>query len=210
MKDHGRFITIHGIDGTGKTTVTRLTAQLLKSHGVNVLNYDEYEEAFVNNPFSVAKKRVLVETPDSAQFAFYLGSTIFHSARISSLLELGQTVIKSRFIDDVLAYHAHLGVQSVAEIASLLPIIIPDFKVLLTLQNESERRRRIISRGIFDEKDLETRREGGRLDFFEKYLLRSISDFVTKGKATIIDTGTIRAEDVANQVVDSFLYGKRV
>lgn len=210
MNERGRFITIHGIDGVGKTTVTRLTAQLLKSHGVSVVNYDEYEKTLVDNPFSVAKRRVLVETPNSAQFAFYLGSTLFHSARISSLLESGHTVVKSRFIDDVLAHHAHLGVQNVAEIARLLPIVVPDFKALLTLQNETVRRQRIISRGVFDEKDLEIRQEGSRLDFFEKYLLKYISDFSSKEKPIVIDTGTIGAEDVASQIVGSFLYGKRI
>ena len=62
------FITVHGIDGTGKTTTVQLLAERLNSLGIPTINYDEYERG-LTNPLSIAKTGVLKETSPSTQFA---------------------------------------------------------------------------------------------------------------------------------------------
>lgn len=204
MKEKPLFITIHGIDGTGKTTTTENVTHALQERGKMVVNYDQYESEHGTNPFSGAKKRVLTETSPTAQLAYYLGSTMYHSDRIEALIDDGYYVLKSRYLDDVLAHHAQLGVENVQEIASLFPIIQPDLRVILTL-SEEVRRERIIVRGEMDEKDKEVRVTGSRLDFFENYLLSVNKDLVAIGKALQIDTTDIEPDQVATSIIDHLL-----
>ncbi len=162
------FITFHGIDGTGKTTAVASTVLLLRRMGVNALNYDQLD---VDNPFTVAKKRVVAETPPAAQIAFYIGSALFHSGLIERLTKEGSTVVKARYLDDILAHHGHLGVVNPEIMVSVFPFKQPDLRVVLTL-DEDVRRKRISQRGVVDEKDLQLVEPGSRLYYFQNTLLR--------------------------------------
>ncbi len=129
---------------------------------------------------------------------------MFHSDKIKELLRQGYSVVKSRYVDDVLAHHAHLGVENVAEIARLFPIVQPDLRVILIL-NEEVRRFRIMQRGEIDLKDKEMRQVGSRLDFFENYLLEGASELMKIGKAMKIDTTDLNPQQIARQIIDHLL-----
>ncbi len=204
MKENPFFITVHGIDGTGKTTTTDMLVHALDSGNIKAVNYDLYELEKLENPFSQAKERVLREATPSAQLAYYLGSTLYHSDKIEKLLHEGYSVVKSRYIDDVLAHHAELGVENVREIARLFPIVQPDLRVILTI-NEEVRRERIVKRGEFDIKDREIRIPGSRLDFFENYLLDISSKLIKIGKAIKIDTTHLDPQQVSQHIIDHLL-----
>jgi thymidylate kinase len=208
MKEIPLFITFHGIDGTGKTTTAENVTQKLVTHNTKTINYDVYECDHVKNPFAPAKEGVKNEASPSSQLAFYLGSTIYHSDRIRTLLDEGFTVVKSRYIDDVLAHHTQLGVKHAKEIADLFPIIQPDLRVILTT-DEAARRERIFTRDELDSNDEDVRQAGSRLDFFEHYLLDNAEDLIKIGKAIKIDTTNIDPEQVADKVIDHlFSMGK--
>lgn len=204
MLERPIFITVHGIDGTGKTTTTEAITKSLEDLGVTTINYDVFEQSRINNPFSIAKKRVVLETSPSAQFAFFLGSTLYHSDQISNLLESGFSVVKSRYLDDVLAQHAYLGVEDTHGISRGFPIRKPGLKILLTL-NEEERRKRISKRGIIDEKDADVRDGSSRLDFFEGYLLAVMEkdehDLVTMK----IDTLYLNPQQIASLAIENLI-----
>lgn len=198
------FITVHGIDGTGKTTTSRALSESLFLAGQKTFNYDEYETVAFDNPFSSIKKRIVKETSPNAQLAFYLGSTMFHSDAITHLLSQGFSVVKSRYLDDVLAHHAHLGVLNGEQIAALFPIVQPDLKVILTV-NEDLRRERLKARGEKDWKDRELRESGSRLDFFENYLLEKSQELINIGKALRIDTSQLQVSEVVERIVSQLL-----
>ncbi len=199
MQQQGSFITLHGIDGTGKSTTVSVVTTLLKKRGITTINYDAYETEHPN-PFSVAKKGVLATTTPEAQFAFYIGSTLYHSQTISRLAAQGTCVVKTRYLDDVLAHHAQLGVANVREIAALFPIKNADLMVVLTLP-EPVRRARISVRGELDVKDKEVRQQGSRLDFFEHFLLESAGFLQPSKRSLIIDTSATPPEQVAQIIV---------
>lgn len=204
MIENPLFITIHGIDGTGKTTTTDKLTRSFDAAGVRAINYDLYESEKIKNPFSSAKKRVVNETSPSAQLAYYLGSTLFHCSEIEGLLDEGYSVVKSRYIDDVLAHHAELRVPNTREITKLFPIVQPDLRVILTLDEEL-RRERITKRGKSNAKDKEVRSPGSRLDFFENYLLTINSELISIGKAIRIDTTHLDPQQVAEQIISHLL-----
>ena len=155
MQKMNKFITIHGIDGTGKTSATVKICELLKGQLIECVNYDK-SPMREKNPFYAAKKRMLLEGTIEQQFCHYLGSTLYHSNIVSRLLQEGKVVVKSRYIDDVLAHHDHAGVENTEKIASLLPIKQPDLKILLTVQEEA-REKRIQKRGIEGEEDRQSK-----------------------------------------------------
>ncbi len=204
MKEKPVFITVHGIDGTGKTTTSNVLSQELTQIGLNNINYDIYETEQIDNPFSSLKKRVLTETSPTSQLAFYLGSNVFHSERIEELLQLGYSVVKSRYIDDVLAHHAHLGVKNVVQISQLFPIVQPDLRVILTI-DEEVRQERIKQREEIDWKDKEIRNTGSRLDFFENFLLEHSSELRKIGKAIQLDTTYLNPQQIAYEIIDHLL-----
>ncbi len=203
MKERPFFIAIHGVDGTGKTKTADTTASQLLDMGIKAINYDRYERDLVN-PHSVDRARILLEESPSSQLAHYLKSTMFHSDNIQELLRKGYSVVKSRYVDDVLAHHAHLGVENVAEMEHLFPIVQPDLRVILTL-DEVMRRERLNRRGAFDNRDREEKVVGSRLDFFEKYLLQKNADLIRIGKAIRIDTGELNPQQVARRIIDFLL-----
>ncbi len=196
MKERPTFITLHGIDGTGKTTTAARVTTRLSNSGLRVVNYDVYENENTDNPFSLAKKRVLQDASPHAQFAYFLGSTLYHSSQIENLIGDGNHVLKSRYVDDVVAHHSHIGVQDADAIASMFPILQPDFKVILTLE-ENVRRQRILNRGELDDRDKEVRTAESRLDYFEKYLLDRNDALLRSGNALKLDTTESEPEEIA-------------
>lgn len=199
--DHQYFITVHGIDGTGKSATCATVVKLLNKMSHKAINYEEYENEHMN-PISLAKKEVLAKCPPTEQFYYYLASTLFHSRQISLLMEKGYSVVKDRYIADVNAHHIHLGVENVEEVSRLVPILRPDLEVILVL-DEKERRRRILNRGIKDDKDAEIKADGTRLDFFEKYLLKK--EHTLKSLLLVIDTTLKSPTEVAEEIISKFL-----
>jgi thymidylate kinase len=196
MSERTAFVTFHGIDGTGKTTAAEKLTGLLSARGHDVVNYDLIPS---DNPFSIAKRGVIAETSPAAQAAFFIGSTLYHSERIAEYLRAGKSVVKARYIDDVIAHHEHLGVNDIQRITNSFNILQPHLRVLLTL-DEEERRRRIEARGILDDKDREQFVEGSRLYAFQNTLIRIAGELVVSGRALIIDTQTNSPNDVSEIV----------
>lgn len=195
------FITIHGIDGTGKSTTVKRIVELLTKSNINALDYSDYEKE-IKNPISIAKKEVITKCTPIEQFYYYLSSTLFHSRQIESLKKEGVSVIKDRYITDVNAHHSFLGVLQVEEISNAVPLLMPNLEVFLTI-DESIRRERIKQRGVIDEKDLQEKNDFSRLGYFEKYLLKRAKQL--GDSAIIIDTTNISPDEVAKQVVEKII-----
>jgi len=199
MSESAPFITFHGIDGTGKTTAVTTTVEMLREEGIQAADYDELG---IINPFSAAKKAVVAQASPSAQLAYFIGSTMYQGEQINSLTASGLSIVKGRYIDDVIAHHGHLGVSNSDNIAESFPIKQPDLRVVLTLEEE-ERRKRIEARGIHDEKDLQVVEEGSRLQYFQNTLLRIADKYAAQGTAIVINTANITPEGIATQAISN-------
>ncbi len=53
----GKFISIHGIDGTGETSTAKEIVDVLRKSGKKAINYDIYKES-VKNPHATRKKEM--------------------------------------------------------------------------------------------------------------------------------------------------------
>lgn len=137
------FITLEGIDGSGKSTQARMLFELLNNDGNVVLTREPggWEgSALLRNTVTSG---ALVH-PWSEVFLFMLDRTE-HAARvISPALAEGKDVICERYHDSTLAYQSWgrgMPLEPLEYLAQLAELPTPDVTVLLTLDEEIAYRR---------------------------------------------------------------------
>lgn len=142
----GRLITIEGLDGTGKTTLSAALGDALTARGLPV--------TLLREPGGVAlgeRIRALLAEPD-AEIAPHAEALLFAAARaqlcverLAPLLDDGRWVILDRFVDSSLAYQGggrELGVETVAAINRVATAgCVPDRTLLLRLDRATGRAR---------------------------------------------------------------------
>lgn len=195
------FISIHGIDGTWKTSVCHELSEILNKQWTQTINYEEYIQG-KKNIFSKIKSSVKSDYAASQEFLNFVNSQISHGKEIQSLLSQWYTVIKDRYIDDVWSHSSFRGVSCAQNIIDILEenkeIIIPDYKILLTVK-ENERMRRIHKRGNPTAQDLIPNTQWQRPYHYETFLKNRIN---THHRWIVVDT----SEKSIKQVVDEILW----
>ena len=161
------FITFEGIDGCGKTTISKMVAEVLRANYnvawtkeptdqwsliTNVRNWQKRELANVELVSEENKRRILAAMPAQTtplQDALnFLLDRSFHAAEIRKALEEVDVLICDRYHDSTLAYQRDAVKQLVGSSDRLeLPGIfggfpVPDLTILLdVLPTEAEARR---------------------------------------------------------------------
>ncbi len=131
----GRFITIEGGEGAGKSTQAGLLVDSLTRAGITALRTREPGGA----PGAEEIRRLLVEG-DPARWDAPSEALLMVAARRSHLtatiwpaLERGEWVVCDRFADSTLAYQGYGGGVPLAELEALHRMIAGDFMPDLTL-----------------------------------------------------------------------------
>lgn len=190
----GRFITIHGIDGTGKTT----TAELL------VDGLDELD-AIVVARWNIVKN-LLEPVPNSrSSLAAGISKKVSESKIVSDLMEQGKTLARDRWVIDVMADHAFAGKpmrDGEVSLGANPELLLPNLSVILVCR-ENERMRRINSRGNPSKEDLIPNMPGSRAYFFQEYLLNNIAEY--SRNSMVIDTTDITPEDTTGMIMRKLL-----
>lgn len=105
----GKFISIEGLDGCGKSTHARLLARWLRSKGYQVVTTDEP----TNGVFGKMVKRVLrgeLKLPITAEALLFAADRIQHVANIiGPSLKEGKIVVSERYVHSSLAYQSARG-----------------------------------------------------------------------------------------------------
>lgn len=176
------FVVLEGIDGVGKSTVTRLVAELLGF------------VAYATPPKGYMERRREIDLNGSPEqkFNFFREGVVVASEEIKNLLGDGKSVICDRYWMTTYVYHKVIGVTVTEE--DFASILQPDLTVLLTASPEHQLQR-LIERGMsindtqMVPRNLQLRREYD--DLFSKEL------FINKS----ISTDNKPARQVAEQVV---------
>lgn len=148
----GKFITLEGGEGAGKSTQARLLASWLREQSIDVVETREPG----GTPGADAIRALLLD--DDAPLTAMAEAHLFAAARADHVetlvrpsLEAGKWVICDRFIDSTLAYQGaggQLGVDLVRQInATAIGDTWPDLTVFLRMDGDIGTRRAIVRDG---------------------------------------------------------------
>ena len=129
------FVVLEGIDGVGKSTVTRIVAE--------TLGFVPY----ATPPKEYMERRREIDLNGSPQekFNFFRDGVLVAATEIRQLISEGKSVICDRYWMTTYVYHKVIGVQVTEEgFANLLQ---PDLTILLTASPEHQLQR-LIERGM--------------------------------------------------------------
>ncbi len=95
------FVTFEGIDGSGKTTVSRLVAEKLRARGHSVFLTSEPTQSWLGD----AVRRAVEDDVDVLAEAFlFLADRAVHAKEIRDRLAKGEIVVCDRYADSTYAY----------------------------------------------------------------------------------------------------------
>ena len=143
----GLFISLEGIEGTGKTTQAAYLAERLSKCGIDVLLTQEPGGTVIGK-----RIREILLLPDHGEMSFMTELLLYNAARAQLLAEKiipalkeGKTVITDRFSDSTVAYQGYGRGIDRALIASLDEMATkgtrPDLTLLFDLDIETGLRR---------------------------------------------------------------------
>ena len=147
MSERGRFITLEGGEGVGKSTQVRALAEALRHRGIDVVVTRE-----PGGSDGAEAIRELLLSGDEDRWGPQAEALLFAAARadhvqktIQPALDAGKWVVSDRFVDSSLAYQGGaggLGIETVREInAFAIGGWFPDRTLVLTLEDGAERAR---------------------------------------------------------------------
>ena len=145
MTAPGRFISLEGGEGVGKSTQVRALADALRQRGIDILVTRE-----PGGSEGAEKIRDLLLSGSDDRWSLHAEALLFAAARadhvakiIRPALKKGQWVLADRFIDSSLAYQGGaggLGIEAVRAINTFgIGDDFPDRTLILTLDGGSER-----------------------------------------------------------------------
>lgn len=140
----GRFISLEGGEGVGKSTQLIALAEALEGRGLRVVVTREPG----GSPGAEAIRRLLLEG-DNARWNPRAEALLFAAARadhvektIVPALERGEWVLSDRFLDSSLAYQGEaggLGIEAVRDLHRFASQdFLPDRTLILTLEDDAE------------------------------------------------------------------------
>ena len=147
MSARGKFISLEGGEGVGKSTQVKALADALKNRGIGVL---VTREPGGSEGAERIRELLLSGTEDrwgpQAEALLFAAARADHVAKtIRPALEAGQWVLSDRFVDSSLAYQGGagaLGIEAVRAINAFgIGDAFPDRTLVLTLEEGAERAR---------------------------------------------------------------------
>lgn len=184
----GKYIVIEGHDGTGKSTQVGLLREKLAAEGVDSIEFHEPEGTPIANEIRTVIKNG--DLPRDAETNLLLFTAARHEIwqEARKKLESGIWIVAARNYFSTLAYQGYgegLSHELITETTRKFTdetYMRPDVAVILSLEDEAERTRRISLRGelkapdTFESKNHDFQRavRGGYLRIAEEYDLEVI------------------------------------
>ena len=112
MTTRGKFISIEGIDGAGKTTFAQFLADTLQTHGikskaVSGTIHTDFSKNLVKLLLTEEERKENILSADVTAILFSALHLQTFQTRIKPLLDKGVWVIADRFFDSTLAHHGY-------------------------------------------------------------------------------------------------------
>jgi dTMP kinase len=146
VSERGRFITLEGGEGVGKSTQVRALAEALEGRGIDSL---VTREPGGSDGAEAIRELLLGGTDErwkpEAEALLFAAARVDHVAKtIRPALEAGRWVISDRFVDSSMAYQGGAGGLGIERIRALHKFggeLLPDRTLVLALDEGGERAR---------------------------------------------------------------------
>lgn len=165
-KESGTYIVIEGNDGTGKSTQVELLTNYLREAGYDAIMIEEPGSDELEKSTPVANYLRKIIKDGSLQRDSEINLALFSAARrelwqqkIAPALERGAFVLSARNYFSTLAYQGRgegIDEQHIIDTTALFTdprYMTPDQMLILTLEDEAERAKRIGGRGALETPD---------------------------------------------------------
>lgn len=174
-----KFIVLEGIDGGGKSTVSRELARSIKAR------------LFRTPPqgFGGARRHIDAKAGLKPRFLFYL-SSVAHAADAINRCLTSRHVVCDRYLTSTLAYHRAFGLELDWDFDQL-GLVKPDYTFFLEVGDESVRKRRLLGRGKYTQTDSILDDDAVRTRLLDEYL---------KYPMLRIDTAPLTVAEVVNHI----------
>jgi dTMP kinase len=197
----GRFITLEGGDGVGKSTQVQELAQALRAHGLEVITTRE-----PGGTQGAEHIRALLLDPAQAWSA-KSEALLFAAARndhveqlIAPALARGAWVISDRYLDSSRAYQsgeAGLTDKALLALHQLGAQLMPDMSLLLTLPTDTA----LVRRKVRDTSRPQDRFEARAHDFQAALVLRFLALAAQSPERIKVVDATGRAQEVTTRLL---------
>lgn len=187
------FVTFEGIDGSGKTTVSRLVAEILRKRGETVFLTGEPTKTWLGD---VVRRAIDDDVGPVAESFLFLADRAVHIREIEAHLAKGEIVVCDRYADSTFAYQgARLAgvlrdpIRRLQRISSGW-LLLPDLTILLRVPPDLGMKR------------IEGR--PNRVRFEDLSLLRRVAanyDRLARSRRFVVLDGTRSADVVAEAAV---------
>ncbi|HSW91860.1 MAG TPA: dTMP kinase [Candidatus Saccharimonadales bacterium] len=155
----GKYIVIEGGDGTGKSTQVQLLRDRLTARGISSIEFHEPQGTPIADEIRTIIKNGNLPRDGKTNLLLFTAARheIWHRAQ--KALEKGDWVIAARNYFSTLAYQGYGEgldldlITSITEQFTDRTYMNPDLAVILTLDDETERKKRIGQRGILENPD---------------------------------------------------------
>lgn len=177
-----KLIVFEGIDGVGKTTLSKKVAQTLNEMGIPCIRFEDVEDK--EGGFNLLKPWIKENASNSTSFHFYLASALHKSSLIREWLDT-TSVVCDRYVYSTIADHRFKGEQ-VKNAFLNTRFLWPDHLFLVTLPEEL-RQKRISERSTITKEDTDQKVPGSRPFFFEE-TIRSFSPIEIDNSGSLDET----------------------
>jgi len=205
----GLFITVEGMDGTGKTTQIELLSKYLKGKGYAILVTQEPGGTRIGKQIrDILKDKINTELLPLTEMLLFMSARYQHLQEVvSPALQEGEVVISSRYIDSTYAYQGYGEGLSLMHIQRVEEMVIedglyPDLTIILDLPSK------IAMRRIKRDKD---RIESKGEEFYDRVRMGFHTIAKMDHRCKIVDARG-KVEDVhrkIKEIIDQFLNCKK-
>ncbi len=191
------FITFEGIDGSGKTTISKYIYDYLKDKGYNVFYTEEPKNILLD-----VKKIMENDLDDFTRVFIFMADRVEHLKLIKEHIRKGEMVICDRFIDSTLAYQGSKLVYKLGSMEKSYDYIMkifepfglePDLIVYLDVDPEKGLKRIVKRKKEFFEMDVE---------YLKK--VRDFYLFLSKKRNYVVIDSNRNLKDVIDDVLKVF------